>query len=416
MKIKRKSAALILILQLLFILSVFFQLSLMREEFDAIAVCMGFVLAFFNILEYNMLRGIFKYNDRFVLLAAQFLWSMGLAVIYRIDPDLAVKQFAFIIAGSMLMVIMMLIIVRNSDFGRWNWAFMIVSVCLLVGTLVFGRTIGGAKNWIKLGPISIQPSEFVKVMFIIVSAYFLSTERTIRAFLPYLAFTAFCVVILVVSKDLGTALLFALTFLILFYSATGRKLLTLTGVGVLGAGAVGSYFLFSHVRTRVQIWLDPWADYAGSGYQVVQGLLALASGGLLGVGLGCGMPEVIPASSTDYIFAVIGEEFGCIVGVMVIAFYIVFIIRGMLIALDTKSKFDALLVFGSTAMLAAQSFIILGGVIKLIPLTGVTLPFISAGGSSMLSSMLMVGIIEGVAIKNGKRDEEDLKLLGGEVK
>ena len=391
MKIKRKSAALILILQLLFILSVFFQLSLMREEFDAIAVCMGLVLAFFNILEYNMLRGIFKYNDRFVLLAAQFLWSMGL-------------------------VIMMLIIVRNSDFGRWNWAFMIVSVCLLVGTLVFGRTIGGAKNWIKLGPISIQPSEFVKVMFIIVSAYFLSTERTIRAFLPYLAFTAFCVVILVVSKDLGTALLFALTFLILFYSATGRKLLTLTGVGVLGAGAVGSYFLFSHVRTRVQIWLDPWADYAGSGYQVVQGLLALASGGLLGVGLGCGMPEVIPASSTDYIFAVIGEEFGCIVGVMVIAFYIVFIIRGMLIALDTKSKFDALLVFGSTAMLAAQSFIILGGVIKLIPLTGVTLPFISAGGSSMLSSMLMVGIIEGVAIKNGKRDEEDLKLLGGEVK
>ena len=416
MKIKRKSAALILILQLLFILSVFFQLSLMREEFDAIAVCMGLVLAFFNILEYNMLRGIFKYNDRFVLLAAQFLWSMGLAVIYRIDPNLAVKQFAFIIAGSMLMVIMMLIIVRNSDFGRWNWAFMIVSVCLLVGTLVFGRTIGGAKNWIKLGSISIQPSEFVKVMFIIVSAYFLSTERTIRAFLPYLAFTAFCVVILVVSKDLGTALLFALTFLILFYSATGRKLLTLTGVGVLGAGAVGSYFLFSHVRTRVQIWLDPWADYAGSGYQVVQGLLALASGGLLGVGLGCGMPEVIPASSTDYIFAVIGEEFGCIVGVMVIAFYIVFIIRGMLIALDTKSKFDALLVFGSTAMLAAQSFIILGGVIKLIPLTGVTLPFISAGGSSMLSSMLMVGIIEGVAIKNGKRDEEDLKLLGGEVK
>lgn len=413
MKIKRKSAAMILILQTLFILSVFFQLSLREEHIDYIAACVGLVLSFFNILLYNLLRGIFRQLDRFVLLSAQFLWSIGLCVIYRINPDLAVKQFAFVILGAMLCVIMMLVIVKNSDFGKLNWIFMIASAVLLLGTFLFGRTIGGAKNWIKLGPISIQPSELVKVVFIIVSAYFLSTEKTLKAFIPYLGFTAFCVIILVVSKDLGSALLFAVTFLILFYSATGRKLLTLAGVGVLGVGAVGSYFLFSHVRTRVEIWLDPWANYASSGYQIVQGLFALASGGLFGVGLGLGMPEVIPASSTDYIFTVIGEEFGCIVALMVVAFYIVFIIRGMLIALDTKSQFDTILVFGCTAMLAAQSFIILGGVIKLIPLTGVTLPFISAGGSSMMSSCMMLGIIEGVAVKNGKRDEEDIKLLGG---
>lgn len=415
MKLKRNSAALILILQLLFIISVFFQLALIKEEFDATAPIVGLVLALFNLVSYNLLRGIFRRIDRFVLLAAQFLWSMGLCVIYRINHDLAIKQLTFIIAGKMLMVAMMLIVIRIKDFGRINWVFMAVSACLLLGTFVFGRSIGGAKNWLRLGPFSLQPSEFVKVMYIIVSAYFLSTGKTIKAFLPYLAFSAFCVLILVVSKDLGAALLFALTFLILFYSATGRKLLTLAGVGVLGAGAVGSYFLFSHVRTRVDIWIDPWADYAGSGYQIVQGLLALASGGLLGVGVGCGMPEVIPAASTDYIFTVIGEEFGCIVAIMVVAFYIVFIIRGMLIALDTKSKFDALMVFGSTAMLAAQSFIILGGVIKLIPLTGITLPFISAGGSSMMSSMLLLGIIEGVAVKNGVQEDEDLKLIGGEA-
>ncbi len=413
MKIKRHSAAFILILQVIFTLSLFFQLSLIKEEFDSVALIMGVVLAFFNIFLYNILRGIFRHIDRFVLLAAQFLWSLGLAVIYRLDPDLALKQFIFVIIGAILMVIMMLVIMKNNDFGRTNWFFMIASAAVLIFTFLFGPTIGGARNWLRLGPFSLQPSEFVKVVYIIVSAYFLSTEKTMRAFLPYVAFSAFCVMILVVSKDLGAALLFGTSFLILFYSATGRKLLTFTGLGVLCIGAVASYFLFSHVRTRVDIWLDPWADYAGSGYQIVQGLLALASGGLLGVGFGNGMPEVIPASSTDYIFTVIGEEFGCIVAVMVVAFYIVFIVRGMLIALDTKSQFNALLVFGSTAMLATQSFIILGGVIKLIPLTGITLPFVSAGGSSMLSSMLMVGIIEGVAVKNGRRDAEDIKLLGG---
>ena len=145
----------------------------------------------------------------------------------------------------------------------------------------------------------------------------------------------------------------------------------------------------------------------------MQGLLALAAGGLLGVGLGCGMPSVIPAAQTDYIFTVIGEEFGIIVGVMVIAFYIVFIFRGMIIARDTDNSFDGILVFGCTAMLALQSFIIIGGVIKLIPLTGITLPFISYGGSSLTSSLIMVGIIEGVAIKNGMRDEKEIDEMGG---
>lgn len=415
MKIKRYSAAFILILQVIFILSLFIQLSFRRESIDFSAVLIGVVLAFFNVFFYNILRGIFRHIDRFVLLTAQFLWSLGLAVIYRLNAELALKQFVFIILGAVLMVIMMLIIIKNNDFGKLNWFFMIASSLLLMFTFLFGPTIGGARNWLRIGPFSIQPSEFVKIIYIIVSAYFLSAEKTIKAFIPYLAFSAFCVVILVMSKDLGAALLFGISFLILFYSATGRKLLTLMGIGVLGTGAVASYFLFSHVKTRVDIWMDPWKDYAGTGYQIVQGLLALASGGLWGVGFGNGMPEVIPAASTDYIFTVIGEEFGCIVAVMVVAFYIVFIVRGMLIALDTKSQFDALLVFGSTAMLAAQSFIILGGVIKLIPLTGITLPFVSAGGSSMLSSMLMVGVIEGVAVKNGRQDAEDIKLLGGEL-
>ena len=167
--------------------------------------------------------------------------------------------------------------------------------------------------------------------------------------------------------------------------------------------------------TRVQVWQDPWATYNGQGYQIVQGLLALASGGLFGVGLGRGMPEVIPVRESDYIFTVIGEEFGIIFGIITILFYLVFIVRGILIALNARSTYDALLVFGCTAMLTLQSFIIIGGVIKLIPLTGVTLPYISYGGSSILSSMIQLGIIQGVAIKNGQKDEEELAEMGGEI-
>ena len=224
-----------------------------------------------------------------------------------------------------------------------------------------------------------------------------------------------CAGILVLSTDLGAALLFCGTFLIMFYAGTGNKLVTLGGLGIFAGGAVAGYYAFSHVRARVEIWQDPWSRFNGSGYQIVHGLIAIASGGLFGAGLGLGMPQVVPASHTDYIFASICEEFGLIAGIMIIGFYLVFIIRGILIALNAKNVFDALLVFGCTVMLSLQSFIIIGGVIKLIPLTGITLPFLSYGGSSVMSSFIQVGIIEGIALKNGEMDEARFSEVGGDM-
>lgn len=379
------------------------------------AAIAGLVLCFFNLFSYNILKSCFKHLDRFCLIVAQFLWSLGLVVIYRMDPELAIKQFLILMGSAFVMVSTMLVIRKSVDFGRLNWLFMALTFLLLGSTLVLGESIGGARNWIDLGFITIQPSEFAKILFLMVSAYFLTTREKLVSFIPYLIYTAACVVLLVVEKDLGAGLLIALTFLVTFFAATGRTWLTLLGVGVLGGGAFASYKLFSHVQTRVEVWLDPWATYNGQGYQIVQGLLALASGGLFGIGLGRGMPDVIPVSESDYIFTVIGEEFGIIFGIIVILFYLVFIVRGILIALNARSTYDALLVFGCTAMLSLQSFIIIGGVIKLIPLTGVTLPYISYGGSSLLSSMIQLGIIEGVAIKNGQKDEEELAEMGGEI-
>lgn len=415
MTIKRRSTAALLFLQVLFILSAFGLLTFKGGVLDWQAAASGLILCLFNLFQYNILKSCFKHLDRFCLIVAQFLWSLGLVVIYRINPALAIKQFLILMASTLVMVCVMLIIRKSVDFGRLNWLFMVLTFLLLASTLVLGRSIGGAKNWIKLGFFTLQPSEFAKILYIMVSAYFLTTREKLVSFIPYLIYTAACVMLLVVEKDLGAGLLIALTFLVMFFAATGRTLLTLLGVGVLGGGAYASYKLFSHVQTRVQVWQDPWATYNGQGYQIVQGLLALASGGLFGVGLGRGMPEVIPVRESDYIFTVIGEEFGIIFGIITILFYLVFIVRGILIALNARSAYDALLVFGCTAMLTLQSFIIIGGVIKLIPLTGVTLPYISYGGSSILSSMIQLGIIQGVAIKNGQKDEEELAEMGGEI-
>ncbi len=415
MTIKRHGGTLILILLVLFIISAFALLSLRDETFDVVGLIIGGVLAFFVVFQYTMMKGIFRHIDKFALLAAQFLYSLGMVILYRLDTSTAIRQFCFILAGSILVVIVILLVRRSKDFGKLNWLFMIMTLGLLLSTLVLGESIYGARNWISLGPISLQPSEFAKILFIMISAYFFSTREKLSSFIPYVVFTASCVMILVYERDLGAGLLFGLTFLIMFFAATGRTWLTLGGVGVLGVGAVLSYNMFSHVRTRVEVWIDPWASYNDQGYQIVQGLMALAAGGLFGVGLTNGSPEVIPAQDTDYIFTVIGEEFGIIVGIFVILFYLIFVVRGILIALNARSTYDALLVFGCTAMLALQSFIIIGGVIKLIPLTGITQPFVSYGGSSMLSSMIQLGIIEGVAVKNGRKDEESLVMMGGHM-
>lgn len=414
-KLSKRSTKAILLLQQIFILSAFGLLAIRNGEVDWLAAGVGAALCVFNLLQYNILKVAFRHLDRFVLLAAQFLWSVGLIVIYRIRADYAIKQGIILMGSTIVMVIVMLIIRSSKDFGKWNWVFMLLAIALLGSTLILSRTIGGAKNWIDLGLFSFQPSEFAKILFIMGSAYFLSTREKLFSFIPYIGFAGICVVLLVAAKELGTGLLLSGTFLILFFAATGRVLLTLLGVGVFGAGAYASYHIFSHVRTRVEVWLDPWASYNDQGYQIVQGLMALASGGLFGVGLGNGMPGVIPASHTDYIFSVIGEEFGILFAGVVIVFYLVFIVRGMLIALNAENTYDALLVFGCTCMLSLQGFIIIGGVIKLIPLTGITLPFVSYGGSSLLSSMIQLGIIEGVAIKNGKREEKELRMMGADM-
>ncbi len=415
MIIRRFGAGIILAFMILFLLSGMFLLAFSGGALDMQAIILGSVFAAFVLVQYNVLKAIFKHLERFTLLIADFMCIISLVILYRLNPETATKQFIWILIGNVCMIAAMLVIKKAHDFGKINYIFMILAIGMLGITLVFAQVTNGAKNWIDIGPFRFQPSEFVKILFLVVTAYFLSSRDRKRDMWPYFVFTIACVGCLVLARDLGAALLFAGTFLIAFYAATGSLGITLGATAAFAGGAFLSYKMFTHVRTRVEVWQDPWATYDGKGYQIVQGLLAIASGGLLGTGLGLGMPTVIPAKTTDYIFASIAEEFGIIVAIGLIALYLVFIIRGILIAMDARKKFYKLLVFGSTVMLSLQSFIIIGGVIKLIPLTGITMPFVSYGGSSMLASMMQLGIIEGVALKNGEYEEAELAEMGGGV-
>ncbi len=415
MVLERRGAGALLVFTVLFLLSACGLLAFREESFDITVAAYGAGVSILLLLAYNLAAIIFRHIDRITLVICFFLTSIGLVVLARLNMDIAVKQLIWLAIGTVVLFVTVIIIKNTYDFGKCNYLFMAASFGLLAFAYLFADTVGGARNWVNFGPISFQPSEISKVLFIIVSAYFFANRRGKIASAAYAVYVGLCVIILVLSNDLGAALLYAGTFLIVFFAGTGRALLTLAGLGLAGGGAVASYYVVSHVKTRVEIWQNPWRYHRTQGYQIVQGLMAIAAGGAFGAGLGLGYPEAIPVNTSDFIFAVICEEFGIVFGIITILLYLVFIIRGMIISMRASTRFDALLVFGATCMLSLQSFIIIAGVIKLIPLTGITLPFISAGGSSFIACFCLVGIIEGVAVKNGERDEKDINDAGGEV-
>jgi cell division protein FtsW (lipid II flippase) len=391
---------------MLFELSAFALLAFRSEGFDPLALLFALILIAVLFLQYVCMLWISKYADRFILVIANLLAAIGMIVQYRLSPDTAFKQLILYGAGLLAMFVCVAIMHKPALFQKLNWVMILGSLGLLCVLMAVGKEHGGAKNWITIARVSFQPSEFVKLALVFVSANYLTTRRSWRGYWPSAVFAIACCGLLVAERDLGAALLIALTYLILFYIATGNVRTTLIGMGAGCMGAAASYVTFDYVRARVAIWKNPWATYETSGYQIAQGLMAIASGGAWGLGLTLGSPKAIPAYNTDYIFAVICEEFGIIFGIAVIALYLVFIIRGALLALNARDRYLMLIAFGCTSLITLQSFIIIGGVIKLIPLTGITMPFVSYGGSSLIASMMLLGILEGVAMRNGEMLED----------
>lgn len=402
---RKPSLSSVVFTMILFDISAFGVLILNSDAFDPLALIAMAATVLLLIFQYFILSVFFPNCDRTVLVIANFLVSVGLVIQFRISPSVAMKQLVWIVMGMVCMIVTTLAI-RRSKIWPNLWRILIVlSGVFLASAVVLGSEKFGASNWINIGIFSFQPSEFVKIMLIFVLAALLGRERNMKTMIIAAGYVGACLLLLLLQKDLGAALLYAGTAMIMLYIATGNKLLLAGSAAGGAAGAVVAYKMFSHVRVRVALWKNPWAMYEKQGYQVVQGLIAIASGGLFGLGLMQSMPKSIPAAHTDYIFAVICAEFGVLFGLALLAFYLISIIRGAIIAMDCRNSFDAMVAIGCVSMLALQSFIIIGGVTKLIPLTGITLPFVSYGGSSILSCFFILGILEGLAVKNGDADE-----------
>ena len=338
--------------------------------------------------------------DKLLLAIANFLCALGVLVLYSTDRDAGttrgMQQAIYYGAGIVAMLVCIFVVryVRRRRF--FVKLVMVLAAGLIALPLAIGTEQNGATNWIYVSGVSLQPSEIVKLALLIVLAHYMSNRR----FWPWLVFALFCLGVLMLQKDLGTALIYYITTLFLYYASTGN--LPMTFLGVLGGGgaAVLGYTMFAHVKRRVAVWRNPWLYSETTGYQIVQMLMAIASGGLFGVGLGLGAPRVIPVYYTDCIFAVICEQFGIIFGILVLVMYGILILRGASIATSARHGYHALLAMGATAMLGVQTFVIIGGVLKMIPLTGVTMPFVSYGGTSLVSCMGLIGLLQGVASVN----------------
>ncbi len=344
--------------------------------------------------------------DHLLLSLTNFLCALGILVLYDTNPASAIQQAVSYGIGLSCMIFCIYLIRAIRSWRIPVLLLIPLSLAFLGLPLVFGKETNGALNWITIGSVSFQPSEVVKLSLVLILAWFMSRRR----FLPWFLFGVACLGLLMLQRDLGTALIYYSVTLLLYWVSSGNWAVTCLGLAGGGATAVMGYRMFAHVRKRVAIWLNPWADYENAGYQIVQGLMAIASGGLFGCGLGLGDPTAIPVYSSDFIFAVICEQFGLVFGLCVLLIYVALIWRGATIAMGARRSFHGLLAMSCVILLGLQTFIIIGGVLKLIPLTGVTMPFVSYGGTSLISSMCLVGFIQGVESLNEDDLEEDTHL------
>ena len=358
------------------------------------------------------------------------LSGIGITFLTRLAPEAAVSQVVWLFLSVGVMVAV-LAIVRNLDrLASYKYTLGLAGIVLLVLPMLVGTERNGSKLWIYIGSFGFQPGEFAKIAIVLFLAFYLAANREAlsasmhrfgpirlprpRMLLPLLVMWGISLLVVVFETDLGSALLFFTFFVIMLYVATGRASYVAVSLLLLAVAGVACYQLFGHVQTRVNMWLDPWSDASGGGYQIVQSLYSLADGGLFGTGIGKGMPTLIPIVSSDFIFSAIGEEAGLLGGAGVLMLYLLLCVRGLATAARARSDTSAFAAVGLTSALVFQAFLIVAGVTKLLPLTGVTLPFVSQGGTSLLACFVMVGLLLRAGDEGTGRESEILSGLADE--
>ena len=371
----------------------------------------GAAMCAVNIVVYSVIY-FADMGDGYLFLMVSMLVSIGMIMMFRLDFSKGFHQMQWFLVGIGIMFCAYIV---YRAFKRWDslaYFYMALTAVMFLVTLIFGETIHGSRNWINIGGKSFQPSEIIKIFYAFTLACFFSkstgngteknqTERRIFGVRvsewQLMIYVYMCLGFFVIQREWGTAVLFVLMYftMMLLYDSTLR--LRLINIVLAAIGGVGGYFLTDHIRVRVSTWLDPWADATNKGFQITQSLIAIASGGFFGAGLGNGDPYLIPEVHSDFIFSAICEEMGLFMGIAIIMLYFIFSYRGFKIALKAKNEFNRALSLALVISFAYQTFIIVGGVIKMIPLTGITLPFVSYGGSSMVSCFIMLGLLTAIS-------------------
>ena len=389
-------------------------------SWQLVSYASGF-LALFTVAHLAV-RRYAPYADPLLLPTVALLNGLGLVMIHRLDLDerlaegsgraianpqilwtlISVAAFAFVVVG----------LKDHRQLARYGYVCGLTGLVFLAIPALLPRSLSeqnGAKIWIRLPGFSIQPAEFSKILLLIFFSAVLVAKRGLftsagkhvlgmdlprpRDLAPLLAAWAASIGVMVFEKDLGTSLLLYASFLVVVYLATQRFSWVIIGLALFALGSVAAYFMFNHVRVRVQTWLDPFADPDGAGYQIVQSLFSFATGGVFGTGLGNGQPDTVPAASTDFIVAAFGEELGLVGLAGLLMLYTIVIIRGMRTAIAVRDSFGKLLAAGLASTLAIQLFIVVGGVTNLIPLTGLTTPWMSYGVSWLLANYVLLAIL-----------------------
>jgi cell division protein FtsW len=337
---------------------------------------------------------------------AVVLCAVGLAMVARLSPALAQKQQWWLIVSLVLAIAIGPVFAQFRRFASFKYLWVVGSLILFVMLILFGEEVNGAKLWIKIGPVQYEPIELIKLFIVFfLAAYLAETADVIanarpwslRANLKYLGplFIGWgaSMAILVLQRDLGMATLLLATFAVMLYVATRRIDIVLFGLLIFGLAAFWAVHHYPYVQTRIAVWRNPFADPLGAGYQSSQGYYALASGGLLGTGYRLGHPDFIPDVATDYVYAAFSEEFGLIGALIVLGIFLALVRRMLSAGSEQPDLYTKLLTVGMAATLGFQVFIIVGGVIGVFPLTGITLPFMSYGGSSLVANFLLVALV-----------------------
>ncbi|MDR2023733.1 MAG: FtsW/RodA/SpoVE family cell cycle protein [Hungatella sp.] len=352
-------------------------------------------------------RLIYRNVSRLLVNNMCMLLTIGFIMLTRLSFDRAIKQFVIVASAALVTFVIPFVIDRVWQLSRIPWIYGIGGLLLLGIVCIAGTSSYGAQLSLGIGGYSFQPTEFVKISYVFFIATMFYRSTSLKTILIVTAAAALHVLILVASRDLGSALIFFVTYIFMLFVATGKWLYLLAGAGGGTFAAMLAYELFGHVRTRVSAWLNPWSDIAGKGYQITQSLFAIGTGGLFGMGLYQGMPGRIPVVEKDFIFSAISEELGGIFALCVLLICLGCFLQFMMIASRMQAVFYKLIAFGLGTIYIIQVFLTVGGVTKFIPSTGVTLPLVSYGGSSILSTFIIFGIIQGLYILKRNEEEEE---------